>query len=206
MSASTPLIIGITGHRNLHEDAVEAVTAEIHLFFQEVLKVYDPQGVVLQTPLAEGADRLAAKVAESYGISIKIPLPFAIDIYINDFKTKQSKQSFYYFVERSDSVFIPNIHHYQIKNKLDGYKMVGSYIAQTSHILLALWDCNKQLEKPGGTAQILRFQFEGFEAPLMLSSSLENRKTYLIYTPRNDDFQINPIKGRYIDQKTYQSI
>ncbi|RSK28761.1 hypothetical protein EJF36_18825 [Bacillus sp. HMF5848] len=121
---------------------------------------------------------MAAHAALEHGINLEVPLPFERERYVRDFVTTSSKDEF-------DALCAQAVAAYVVEGS--GYYNVGSYVAQTSDILLALWDLNFKKELPGGTAHIVRCQFEGFPDEGVWSGYVPNRQTYIITTPRVND-------------------
>jgi hypothetical protein len=84
-----PIILGVTGHRNIKEKDYDNLKSSVRKIFDSLEDKYSSTPIILLTPLADGADRLVAKVAleEKYlnKIKIVIPLPFDEDIYKDTF-------------------------------------------------------------------------------------------------------------------------
>ena len=80
-----PLVIGITGHRNIRLADKHILSTKIHAFFDELLTTYPHTPLLLLSPLAEGADRLVAEIAFKKGIEVIAPLPFNSELYESDF-------------------------------------------------------------------------------------------------------------------------
>lgn len=81
-----PIILGVTGHRNIKEKDYDNLKLSVIRKSLILQKKNIVQHLYLLTPLADGADRLVAKVAldQRYlnRIKIVIPLPFLVKIYI----------------------------------------------------------------------------------------------------------------------------
>jgi hypothetical protein len=165
------LRIGITGTRDLSPQQrlriTEQITVLLRSIKQEVTRlavsrqaqaVYgnEPQmRLVCLSPLAEGSDRLLAKVALEQGFALNCPLPFARLEYEKDFETDESKDEFRTLLARAASSVL----------ELDGergeaearsYEAVGRYVVRNCDILVAIWD-GKPGKGLGGTADIVRF-------------------------------------------------
>jgi len=63
-----PLVIGITGHRALRPVDRAGLEAWVRAVFEDLRKRYPATPLVLLSPLAEGADRLATRVALEGGV------------------------------------------------------------------------------------------------------------------------------------------
>lgn len=64
--ARIPIVLGVVGHRDIHPEAKEKLTEKLHEIFEEFDTAFPNSPKVLLSPLAPGADQLAAKVALYY--------------------------------------------------------------------------------------------------------------------------------------------
>jgi hypothetical protein len=87
------LIIGITGHRDIPEEDADILKEKIKGIFRELKNNYKNTPLLLLTPLAEGADSIAAKTAIEEGIDYAVVLPFPEEEYVKDFL--ESKDEYY---------------------------------------------------------------------------------------------------------------
>ena len=82
-----PIILGVTGHRNIEKMDYENLKVSVRKIFDYLEKEYSSTPIVILSPLADGADRLVAEVSleSKYKDKINtiIPLPFNKDIYTN---------------------------------------------------------------------------------------------------------------------------
>ena len=189
-----PLVIGITGHRDLREEDHERLAEQIRKIFVDLQNRYPATALFLLSPLAEGADRLAARVALDMGIHLAVPLPMPKDEYEHDFTTPESKAEFGKLLGRAERSFdlssgdvpeVTNLKTREGRNRL--YAQVGAYIARHSQILIALWD-GVDSQKPGGTADVIRFKLQGVPPPYAPPpnplDAVESGPVYIITTPR----------------------
>ncbi len=159
--------VGITGTRELQAaEAVRSALAQIlklvidevcNLADTEEARVYHPEAhddtiqpkFVFVSPLAKGADRVAAEEALRLGYRLKAVLPFAQAEYENDFPDAIEK--FRWLLEQADSVLV-----------LDGdgddrqrsYEAVGRFVVNNSDLLIAVWN-GKSSRGRGGTGDIV---------------------------------------------------
>ncbi|HEX5736350.1 MAG TPA: hypothetical protein VF131_26200 [Blastocatellia bacterium] len=167
-----PLVIGVTGHRDLRAPDRKALESSVEAIFSAFRKDYPNTPLMLLSPLADGADRLVARVALDSGLSLIVPLPMPRTLYETDFETAESKAEFRSLLERAETVFtlspFGDYTEDEIRergpSRTEQYAQVGAYIARHSHILIALWD-EVPSEKVGGTAQIVKFRLEGVPEP-----------------------------------------
>jgi hypothetical protein len=114
------------------------------------------------TPLAEGADRIAAEVAHERGIPTIVLLPMPQQLYQRDFEG-QSLTEFHQMLELGECIELPILSDLTEADVLDHgegrdmqYAQLGAFLAAHSHILLAIWD-GKPSDGPGGTGNVVRF-------------------------------------------------
>lgn len=193
-----PLVVGITGHRNIRAEDIPVLATKIHAFFDELRTLYPHTPLLLLSPFAEGADRLAAEIAFEKGIDVIAPLPFQSELYEKDFTNQDSLIEFHNLTKKAKYTFeLPILtgstyndisEHGAARDKQ--YALVGSYIARHSQILLALWD-GLPSELVGSTAQVVHFKLEGIPYPYIHQNPLdiiESGPVYQIVTPREGEF------------------
>ena len=61
-----PLVIGVTGHRDLLDEEQEGIKQRVRGFFEQMQVSFPDLPLMVMTPLAEGADRIAAEVAHEH--------------------------------------------------------------------------------------------------------------------------------------------
>ncbi len=85
-----PLVIGVTGHRDLRDQDVARLELEVAAILARLRRDYLGQGtetpLVVVSALAEGADRLVARVALKAGARLIAPMPLPVDEYRRDFE------------------------------------------------------------------------------------------------------------------------
>ncbi len=200
-----PLIIGITGHRDLREEDIPRLVEVTRTVIRGVRERYPHTPLVVLSPLGEGADRLVARVGLEEGARLIVPLPLPRDIYEKTFADDASRREFAEMESRAAGVFtLPwlNASHAERSGESEKsfapneaqieaqYAAMGAYMARHSHVFLALWngDDAKEHERVGGTAQIVRFRLHGAPPPFGPMLSFLEREGYgsvhHIATPR----------------------
>lgn len=163
------MVIGVTGHCDLIEGDRYDLEKQVRNIFEEIGKNYPHTPMVLLSPLAEGADRLVARVALDLGIHLIVPLPMPRTLYERDFQTPDSQAEFNDLIQRAENWFeLPlverntegNIREYG-KHRDLRYEAVGKFIVHHSQILIALWD-GESSDLLGGTAQIVQYWLKDF--------------------------------------------
>lgn len=192
---SLPLVVGITGHRDICPEDVESLEQGIKDVLSKLQKDYPHTPLTLLSPLAEGADRLAARVALQCGARLIVPLPMPREDYLQDFESEQSREEFTELLEQADLHFELHLVHGTSENTIKSatpdrshqYAHVGAYIVRHCQVLIALWDGIESTAE-GGTAEIVKFMTEGIPNRYDITESpLDPKKTgpvYHIATPR----------------------
>lgn len=159
----TPLVIGVTGHRDIVEAEFERLENHVEHFFAELKSRFPNSPLRLLSSLAEGADRLVARVALRNDVQLQVVLPMPAEEYGSDFKSKESVAEFEDLCSRSEVLELPAAAQGTGTGSIVGqdrdlaYANAGMFISAHCHILLAVWD-GKQTQHVGGTAQIVYFQ------------------------------------------------
>jgi hypothetical protein len=130
-----------------------AETEEARVYHSEASDTIQPKFLFV-SPLAEGADRVAAEEALRLGYQLKATLPFARTEYENDFP--DSVDEFHRLLLHADSVL-----------ELDGdgddrdrsYEAVGGFVVNNSDLLIAVWD-GKRANGRGGTGDIVELAID----------------------------------------------
>jgi hypothetical protein len=189
-----PLVLGVTGHRNLRPEDVEALRRRVREVFQELRSDYPHTPLALLSPLNEGADRLAAEVAVEEGVRLIAVLPWPERICEERLHRTGGRAEFDNLLRRAaHAVRLPLVEESDESELRESeecrqrhYAQVGAYIARHSQILIALWDGVDTPES--GTASVIRWQREGKTAPFAptvgLLDDVESGPVYHIVTPR----------------------
>ena len=164
---AVPLIVAVTGHRDLVPDEVPMLREHVSGFLSNLRDEYPDRGVSVMSPLAEGADQLVAEEALRLGIPLIVPLPMERKLYIRDFESIQVQEKFDYLFSRAAETYelplvdgnsIESISNYGRERDLQ-YAQLGVFLCAHCHILLALWD-GKDNDQLGGTASVVRFHHD----------------------------------------------
>ncbi len=165
-----PLVIGVTGHRDLRADARPAIAEQVRDILLHFKNSYPATPIILLSPLAEGADRLVAEVAleAAIGANLMALLPMPREIYARDFDTAASRAEFDRLLATADQSLEmptpPGITEGRLQNepraRQDQYLAVGEFIARHCQVLIALWDGRPG--QRGGTGEVVRLKLTGF--------------------------------------------
>src|SRR3954451_21244569 len=88
------LIFGVSGHRDLVASDLPELRRQLDRVFASFCAAYPGYRFELLSPLAEGADRLAAEVALARGITLRVPMPMLQTEYERDFPDRESLEEF----------------------------------------------------------------------------------------------------------------
>ncbi|MDL2236104.1 hypothetical protein LJC07_08245, partial [Christensenellaceae bacterium OttesenSCG-928-L17] len=158
-----PVVIGVTGHRNIRKEDEQPLYAAVCAQLRALRAHCPSSAITVLSSLAEGADQLCARAAVDEGCALVVPLPFAKTRYVEHF-SKEGKQSFDELLALAAHSFVVEPIEQPPVDAGDGfyYRQAGMFIAAHSHALMALWDGVEYLsEDGGGTFETVRFMLEG---------------------------------------------
>ena len=172
-AAPKPIIlnVGVTGHRAgvLTAPLVRRLRPIVFTVFRELreatLKLQESEAALcsltearlrLHTPLATGADQIAAICARSSGYFVRALLPFEPAEYRKDFALGDELDSFEQALAAADEIVaLPGD-----RSDLEGaYVLVGESLVETADIMIAIWD-GEQGRGPGGTAYVVELALQ----------------------------------------------
>jgi hypothetical protein len=177
-----PLVIGVTGHRDLRDQDLAKLEREVSAIIFRLRLDYlggeRETPIVVLSALAEGADRLVARVALAQGAHLIAPLPMPIEEYRRDFEPGLKPGNIAEFDELLAQAIAAPVMPLQASleairkdpaKRAEQYRAVGIFITQHCHVLLALWDGSSDDMAAGGSAEVVTFKREGL--PLIVSGS-----------------------------------
>jgi len=153
-----PLTLGVTAHRDLRGDEQPGIEKKFESLFQSLEQRYPDLPLRLITPLADGGDRIAARVARARGIELVVPLPFAIEEYEKDF-SRSSRKEFRSLLDGAlviDLSLLPDHMEAARPDRDQGYARAGVWTSDHCHILVAIWDGRPSYSR-GGTADVVDY-------------------------------------------------
>ena len=164
----TPIVlnVGITGHRSgvLTAPVVRSLRPIVYTVFRQLreatLKLQASEDslcsltearLLLHTPLASGADQIAAICARSSGYFVRAVLPFEPNDYREDFAPGEELDSFEQALEAADEIVaLPG----ERSDLEAAYLLVGEQLVGTADLMIAIWD-GEEARGPGGTANVV---------------------------------------------------
>jgi hypothetical protein len=172
-AATRPIVvnIGVTGHRAgvLTAPLVRTLRPVVYTVFRELreatLRLQESEAefcsltearLRLHTPLATGADQIAAICARSSGYFVRAVLPFEPTEYRKDFADGEELEGFEQALAAADEIFaLPGD-----RSDLQGaYVLVGESLVGTADVVIAIWD-GEQGRGPGGTAHVVELALQ----------------------------------------------
>src|SRR5216684_705003 len=165
-SRNTPIIIGVSGHRDLDPESVPRVRAAVGTFLEHIRILAPETQIRVMVGMAEGADLLVAEVALERGVPVDAVLPMPLDHYAEDFGAK-SFELLRNLLQRAEVRRIELATPVQsndgildsraASNRDVFYVNLRNCLIRKSALLLAVWD-GESSPLPGGTADtVLRF-------------------------------------------------
>lgn len=220
-AAVTPLVIGVTGHRNLSAREVGPLRERVRDFFRQLQREFPGLPLVVLDSLAAGGDQLVAEEALRTGARLIAPLPLARELYVQDF-TDADRMTFESLCARAEVVQLPLVP----GNTDTGitrrgpardrqYAQAGVFVASHCHILLALWD-GRESDLLGGTGQVVRYHLDGtmpgwierrHSHPVSLGSGDESLLYHLVCSRQVGDREsipplpLQPLQAHWISQE-----
>jgi hypothetical protein len=157
--------VGVTGHRwnNLKEANVSLLNGRVAMVLehiqQTVREINSLVSLHIVSTIAEGSDRIVATAALNLGYKLHCVLPFARNLFEEDFEGDESKEEFRALLEKAESVLeLPN-HPTSAATRDAGYTAAGRTVTAESDLLLAIWD-GQEARGEGGTGQMVKEALE----------------------------------------------
>ena len=163
----TPLVVGVTSHRNIPAHEIEPIRQRVRDFLARLRRDFPALPLVVLSALAEGGDQLVAHEALAAGARLVAPLPLPRELYVDDFADPAVRASFEALCAQAEVVQLPLPKEQPLLDlgtpglaRDRQYAKAGVYIASHCHVLLAIWD-GKASGRLGGTAQIVKYHLSG---------------------------------------------
>jgi hypothetical protein len=184
------LSVGVTGHRaeflDDHDQAglrdrirdalrliAEAGTALLER--ERACFAAGPPGLRFVSPLADGADQIAAEVALDLGWELQVIIPFARDTYRAGLASDDARERLDQLLANASTVLeLPG----EQDAQLDAYVMTGRATIAHCDILLAIWD-GRPARGRGGTGEVVQLALTHGTAVIHLPPDAEARTRLL---------------------------
>ena len=166
--SKVPLVVGVTGHRDLVAQELTGIETLVRDLLEDLARRFPERRLQVMSPLAEGADRVVALVAEDLGIELIVPLPMPENLYSKDFESSRSWAEFsrlcHYATACTTIPLTPGGTEESISDygpeRNRQYAEAGAWVAARSDILIAIWD-GKTIGDLGGTGHVVKFRRDG---------------------------------------------
>lgn len=161
--ALTVVKIAISGHRRF--SGKEQLRVAIRKVLREIIQANPGKEMWFYSPLAEGADQLAASTALEFPeIKLVVPLPLSQEEYFEDFLSEGGEQAFHTLSGKANKIIeLP-----AIRDHRQAYQRLGEYLVRECDVLVALWD-GEDGSDSGGTGEVVE------------KARASGRKVYWIY-------------------------
>lgn len=161
-----PLVIGVTGHRDLVAADSARIRELLDTFFTRLRRQYPHTPLRLLSPLAEGADRLVAQVALQHGAELVVPLPMPEAEYRKDFpgslaefEALKARAAIVYVLPQPPADTGSNAG-LSGPRRDECYEKMGLHVVKHAQLILALWDGVVSADR-GGTAHVVGYALAG---------------------------------------------
>ena len=163
----------------------------------------DPTRLLFVSPLAHGADQIAAGVALDLGFSLQAVLPFTTDDYRHEVSTNGESAQFDALVGRAHSLLeLPG----NRDRELEAYVMAGRATVAHCDVLIAVWD-GLEARGRGGTAEVvalaitqgtpvIHLPIDGATPPRLLWAAFDP----LVVTQRPDETAQRPFDQAHVER------
>ena len=207
--------IGITGHRAgvLTAPLVRTLRPVVYTVFRELreaaLRLQESEAefcsrtearLRLHTPLATGADQIAAICARSSGYFVRAILPFEPTEYRKDFADGEELEGFEQALAAADEIFaLPGD-----RSDLQGaYVLVGESLVGTADVVIAIWD-GEEGRGPGGTAHVVELALQA-SVPV-IHIDIDHGSDEVEMRALIDGEEIQPIQATLADPDLYNRV
>jgi len=163
MNKNNYYTVGISGHRDLLPSQYDENLTILKGHLLKLRREHPDKQILVLTPLAEGADRLIAKVAMELNIPYDVFLPMPKELYIQDFSKNSQKEFEHYLLHAKKVETIPLyagntlelIRDYSVYRDFQ-YRQVGRKIVDLADEMIIMSD-EQPNNKIGGTYDIANY-------------------------------------------------
>jgi hypothetical protein len=206
------LSVGVTGHRldTLSPETIAAlskrIAAALKAISETALQIHkrganlfssDEPRFDFVSPLADGADQIAAEAALDLGYRLHAILPFPRAEYRGDLIGPEAQARFDTLLAKSESVLeLPG----ERADELEAYVMTGRATVAHSDVLIAVWDGLKARGR-GGTAEVVEMAVARGVPVVHIFPDDENPSQLLwaAFDPVVDTSGVDPMSERPLD-------
>ena len=148
-----PLLIGVTGHRDLLPADRDGIAERVRAFFTLLKAEFPHTPLRVYSAFAAGADQLVAEVALASGLDVVGVLPMPEAAYVGDFADDPDALARFQRLLEGREVIVLDLEPQTLDDRTlkDRYAVLTNFLAVRCQLLLALWDGCESPEI-GGTA------------------------------------------------------
>ena len=152
------LRVAVTGHLWIPEDdpaivnAVQSAFNYLRLHSRNTSTAHTHVGLTVVSSLAEGADRVVARVGLELDVPLDVVLPLPDKDYRQDFADAHSKAAYDRLCRAATSISV--LSGTDPTERSDAYAAAGRQLLARADVLLAIWD-GEPARGGGGTAQVV---------------------------------------------------
>lgn len=172
-------LIGVSGHIRIAAGAPTKIEDTVRQVLQDRLR--EQEDIRVATALAEGADRLVARVAQELGLELVAVLTCPETKFEEDFASKESRKEFRRLLDSAKEVHRPYLADAEHENI---YVHADGWLCRNCDEILALWD-GKPTEHAAGTARVVAMRRGEGESPAFPGD--HRGEVTHIMTPREGD-------------------
>lgn len=139
--------VGVSGHRFLSD--LDKLTTSLEKAYETLQKKFPNSCFQILSPLAEGADRLAASIFLQHSAELVAILPMPKEEYLYSFSSQESCNDFETYLLKAGEII-------QLTSQPDhqlAYQALGLFLLETCDILIIIWD-GLSAQGNGGTGEI----------------------------------------------------
>jgi hypothetical protein len=159
----SPLVIGVTGHRDPHPADVPQLSRQVETFLADLKGRLPDTELRIMTGMAEGADLLVARAAVKVGCKVDAVLPMPLEKYVADFDAESGAALRALLADPAvvSNVLAPppgvdpNARHGGGHSAY--YANLTRALTAKCNLLLALWDGNTSPLEGGTADTVLRY-------------------------------------------------
>ena len=170
-AGGVPLLIGVTGHREIEPDDKAPLQAAVVQALTALRREYRATPLVLLSPLAGDADRWVAEAArgvDRVSLAAVLPWPRELDDGIGTPEGERGKCD---LIAAAAQVVVMPLHEGVAAAQLQEdeaarerqFDEIGRYIARHCQVLIAVWDGDRAAST--NTAKVVRYHAAGAPAP-----------------------------------------
>ncbi len=147
-----PITVGVTGHRDLCETELPAIREKVRKELATIRQEHPFSPLILLSCLAEGGDTLCARTALEEGYDLIAVLPMPVGEYEKDFEG-EALDTLHELLGKAKKCIEPPLTEPYREGRDYRYRQADIYLAEHSHMLIAIWDGLPGKENGCGTAE-----------------------------------------------------